>query len=195
VISFENDLDSLRLALDHPRYFKHLRHAAPGALLAQHEWTNPSRTIEWSLLAGDFAVRKFEAAPPDIIYFDPFSFKTDGGLWTLRAFRELAGVCANRPVELFTYTYSTSVRAAMLAAGFHVAKGWGSYPKAETTVALSPEAAAQPHDFELLGAEWLAKWRRSDAQAPPGSDADDSSWRDAVERHPQFAAAGQSRPP
>ncbi len=38
-------------------------------------------------------------------------------------FRELAQACSEKSTELFTYTYSTSVRAAMLAAGFYVAKG------------------------------------------------------------------------
>jgi queuine tRNA-ribosyltransferase len=74
----------------------------------------------------------------------------------------------------------------MLAAGFYVAKGRGTGPKAETTIGLSRQAATQPHDHELLGAEWLAKWRRSDAQAPLGGSADDDSWRDAVSLHPQF---------
>ncbi len=91
-------------------------------------------------------------------------------------------------MELFTYTYSTSVRAAMLAAGFYVAKGRGTGPKAETTIGLSPHAATAPHAHELLGAEWLAKWRRSGAQAPHGSLAADTSWHDAVNRHPQFMA-------
>jgi queuine tRNA-ribosyltransferase len=188
LVSFENDLDSLKLALDHIRWFKHLRHAAPRALLADSRWTNSASTIEWLLLPGDFAVRKFEAPPPDIIFFDPFSFKTDSALWTLPAFRELALVCVHNPVEIFTYTYSTSVRAAMLAAGFYVAKGRGTGPKAETTIGLSRRAAAGPHDRELLGAEWLARWRRSDAQAPFGSLAEDASWHDAVSGHPQFRA-------
>jgi queuine tRNA-ribosyltransferase len=186
LISFENDLDSLKLALAHPGWFKHLRHAAPRALLADNRWTNNASTIDWRLLPGDFAVRKFDAPPPDIIFFDPFSFKTDSALWTLAAFRELALVCSCKSSQLFTYTYSTSVRAAMLAAGFYVAKGRGTGPKAETTIGLSPLAAAEPHDHELLGVEWLAKWRRSDAQAPFGSPADDASWRDAVSQHPQF---------
>jgi queuine tRNA-ribosyltransferase len=186
LVSFENDLDSLELALDHTRWFKYLRHAAPRALLSDHRWTNGASTIEWRLLSGDFATRKFEAPAPDIIFFDPFSFKTDGALWTLPAFRELALVCAEKPAELFTYTYSTSVRAAMLAAGFYVAKGRGTGPKAETTIGLSRRAASGPHDHELLGAEWLVKWRRSDAQAPFGSGAEDTSWHDAVAEHPQF---------
>ncbi len=83
LISFENDLDSLKLALDHPRWFKHLRHAAPRALLADGRWTDGSSMVEWRLLAGDFAGRKFEAPAPDIIFFDPFSYKSDSALWTL----------------------------------------------------------------------------------------------------------------
>src|SRR5580698_1261633 len=92
LVSFENDLDSLKLALDHPGWFKHLRHAAPRALLRDSRWISPAAPIEWLLLSGDFALRKFEAPPPDIIFFDPFSFKTDSALWTLNAFRELAQV-------------------------------------------------------------------------------------------------------
>jgi queuine tRNA-ribosyltransferase len=186
LVSFENDLDSLKLALAHPRWFKHLRHAAPRALLSENRWISRALPIDWLLLRGDFADRKFDAPSPDIIFFDPFSFKTDSALWTLAAFRELAQACFQKPVELFTYSYSTSVRAAMLAAGFYVAKGRGTGPKAETTIGLSPQAAAAPHDRELLGYEWLAKWRRSDAQAPFGSRADDASWHEAVLKHPQF---------
>jgi queuine tRNA-ribosyltransferase len=188
LVSFENDLDSLKLALEHMRWFKHLRHAAPRTLLSHHRWTNKASTVDWSLLTGDFAVRKFDAPPPDIIFFDPFSFKTDSALWTLAAFRELASICSPKPAELYTYTYSTRVRAAMLAAGFYVAKGRGTGAKAETTIALSRRAAAAPHNHELLGAEWLAKWRRSDAQTPFGGLADDASWIDAVFGHPQFSA-------
>ena len=186
LISFENDLDSLALALRHPAWFTHLRHPAPRSLLADDAWTRADGSIEWTLKRGDFGVRKFDAPLPDIIFFDPFSFKTDSALWTLGAFRELADLLADRPVELFTYTYSTRVRAAMLAAGFHVAKGRGTGPKAETTIGLTAGAAGRPHGRELLGPPWLDKWRRSDARVPHGVDADDGSWGAAVEGHPQF---------
>ncbi|HEY0749083.1 MAG TPA: tRNA guanosine(34) transglycosylase Tgt [Steroidobacteraceae bacterium] len=186
VVSFENDLDALKLALRHPRWFKHLRHAAPRTLLADERWTHGTAPIDWLLWRGDFAARKFDAPPPDLIFFDPFSFKTDSALWTLQAFLELAEVCSQKPVELFTYTYSTSVRAAMLAAGFYVARGRGTGPKAETTIALSSLAEAMPHGHSLLGSEWLAKWQRSGSQAPFGSHAHDPSWHAAVLLHPQF---------
>jgi queuine tRNA-ribosyltransferase len=190
LISFENDLDSLKLALRHRRWFKHLKHAAPEQLLASNEWTSACGRIEWRLLPGDFAVRKFDAPQPDIVFFDPFSFKTDGDLWTLAAFRELHRVCGERATELFTYTYSTAVRAAMLAAGFYVAKGRATGPKQETTIGLSSVAAQGAHRYELLGAEWLERWHRSAAQAPLGVLAGDESWRDAVLAHKQFQIAG-----
>jgi queuine tRNA-ribosyltransferase len=186
LVSFENDLDSLKLALRHTQWFEHLRHPAPTRLLAKNQWSNESHGIEWLLLTGDFSVRKFDAPPPDIIYFDPFSFKTDSALWTLASFRELADVCRNKATELFTYTYSTSVRAAMLAAGFYVAKGRATGPKTETTIGLSPEAAANTTHREFIGAQWLEKWERSEAQAPFGASDGDTSWHRAVTEHPQF---------
>ena len=140
----------------------------------------------WVLRRGDFNQTKFAAPLPDIVFFDPFSFKTDSGLWTLGAFRELANLFAANAVELFTYSFSTSVRSALLASGFYVAKGRGTGPKAETTIGLTPAAAAMPHGRELLGEEWLVKWGRSDAQAPLGIGANDDSWREALIGHPQF---------
>ncbi len=186
LVSFENDLDSLVLALRHPAWFKHLRHPAPRRLLADNRWSSAENSVEWQLLRGDFAANKFTAPLPDVIFFDPFSFKTDSGLWTLTAFRELANLLSTKAVELFTYSYSTSVRAAMLAAGFYVAKGRGTGPKAETTIGLTALAAATAHGRELLGEEWLGKWRRSDAQAPPGVGAGDDLWRESLVGHPQF---------
>jgi queuine tRNA-ribosyltransferase len=188
LVSFENDLDSLQLALRHTQWFKHLRHAAPSQLLASNRWVSATGNIEWLLLSGDFMQRKHDAPVPDIVYFDPFSFKTDSALWTLQAFRELALVCQHKATELFTYTYSTRVRAALLAAGFFVARGRGTGPKLETTIALSPLATALPHGRELLGAEWLSKWQRSDAQVPLGAGDSAESWRDEVIGHPQFGA-------
>jgi len=188
LISFENDLDSLLLALRQIHLFPYLRHAAPHGIAKEHRWVGKKAAIEWRLMLGDFGALKFTAPPPEIIYFDPFSYKTDSALWSLAAFRELAQLCAASATELFTYTYSTSVRAAMLAAGFYVAKGAAAGPKAETTIALSPRAAAVAHGRELLGGEWLSKWRRSDARVPFGADPEDLSWQEAVSGHPQFRA-------
>jgi queuine tRNA-ribosyltransferase len=189
LVSFENDLDSLKLALRHTHWFTHLRHLAPNALLQKNSWQSASGSIEWLLLPGDFTQLKYDAPAPDIVFFDPFSFKTDSALWTLQAFRELAQVCVHKATELFTYTYSTRVRAALLAAGFFVARGRATGPKLETTIALSPLAARAPHRHELLGAEWLGKWARSDARMPMGAADADSQWHASVSGHAQFAGA------
>jgi queuine tRNA-ribosyltransferase len=192
LVSFENDLDSLKLALRHPAWFKHLRHAAPRGLLADNRWSSAAAGVDWLLFRGDFNATKFTAPLPDVIFFDPFSFKTDSALWTLAAFRELANLLSAKAAELFTYSYSTSVRAALLAAGFYVARGRGTGPKAETTIGLTPRAVVDAdgrelaHGRELLGEEWLVKWRRSDAQAPMGTNSSDVSWHHAVRAHPQF---------
>jgi queuine tRNA-ribosyltransferase len=186
LVSFENDLDALQLALRHTQWFTHLRHSAPKELLSENLWQSESGQIEWLLLPGDFSLRKYDAPAPDLVFFDPFSFKTDSALWTLQAFRELAQVCQHKATELFTYTYSTRVRSALLAAGFFVAKGRATGPKLETTVALSPMAAALQHGYELLGANWLTKWERSDAQEPMGGEDSNEGWREAVRTHGQF---------
>ncbi len=43
IVSFENDLDSLRLAFAHRHYFPYLRHAAPAALLGSGRWSSSCR--------------------------------------------------------------------------------------------------------------------------------------------------------
>jgi queuine tRNA-ribosyltransferase len=188
LISFENDLDSLALALRHRRWFKHLKHAAPDVLLKEDCWSSACGSIEWRLLRGDFAARKLEAPPPDLVYFDPFSLKTNSEMWTLAAFRELHAVCGARSTALFTYTNSTAVRVAMLAAGFYVAKGCATGPKSETTVGLTRAAATGELNYELLAAEWLQRWQRSAAKAPLGTSSDES-WEQTILSHPQFQLA------
>src|ERR1700730_12736299 len=102
LVSFENDLDSLKLALRHPAWFKHLRHAAPRGLLADDRWISAAAGVDWQLLRGDFNATKFTAPLPEVIFFDRFSFKTDSALWTLAAFRELANLLSAKGGGLFT---------------------------------------------------------------------------------------------
>ena len=78
--------------------------------------------------------------PPDLIFYDMFSSQTHREQWTIEIFRRLFAACAGRAAELFTYTHSTAARAALLAAGFYVAKGRPAGAKEETTIALTPAA-------------------------------------------------------
>ena len=190
VISFENDLDSLKLALTHKNRFAYLRHSGPDAILARQEWTSRQFAgLSWELHVGDFWQTVTQAsAKPDLIFFDFFSHKTDTACWTLGQFQRLIGLCDPRkPAELFTYSASTAVRVALLNAGFHVAIGTGTGVKKETIVALTP-GYALPCRYALLTKEWLDKWRRSSAKFPEGlSETERGELEKRIEGHAQFS--------
>lgn len=185
LISFEIDLDALRLALAHVEHFPHLRDRAPHVLA--HRGAFERDGLRWTLREGDFLATSATAPAPDVIFYDPFSAKVDGPLWSAATFARLRAQCA-RPVELFTYTASTAIRSAMLAAGFHVARGVASGPKPETTIALTGD----PTGYALLDAAWLAQRARSSARIPADVPAGERAAFEArVLGHPQFA--GQAR--
>ncbi len=192
LVSFERDLDPLRLVVRRAGYFPHVRHGAPSALLAQGTWTHASGLCRWELREGDF-LETYAAAPcPDVIFYDPFSYKTDSALWTPAAFALLARHCAPQPAELYTYSAATAARVALLAAGFFVAAGLGTGPKTETTVAANrPDLLrAHPSGARLLGPDWLARWRRSTARVPAAVAPEArSDFIARIEGHPQFAGA------
>ena len=189
LVSFERDLDALALALDHaqarPSPFPHLRHPAPHRLLARGSFARPGLT--WTVHGGDVRAALADAPAPDVIWWDPFSPKTDGDLWTTAAFAAIAARL-DRPCELVTYSRSTAVRAALLAAGFHVARGVATGAKTETTLALfAPDAEAR-RDRDLLDRAWLASRARSTAAYPADVDAAARAAFDArLTAHPQFA--------
>ena len=191
LVSFENDLDSLKLARVNNAFFQYLRHAAPDGILKHGRWQSQTHVgLSWTLVAGDF-LETMEQAPalPDLIFYDMFSSKTDGDHWTLEAFRCLFARCGCRAAELFTYTCSTAIRAALLAAGFHIAQGRSIGEKAETTIALTPlaSAALQPGRYAMFNGDWLEKWKRSGAKFPAGvGESERPAFERAILEHPQF---------
>lgn len=166
LVSFEHDVGALRLALRHAPRFPHLRGPAPGRLLRFGEWRAPEVPLVWTLLEGDF-LRCLEQAPAaDCIFYDPFSTKTDTGMWTLDCFTRIFAACVAQDTELFTYSAATGARSAMLAAGFIVGRGAPTGWRDETTLAMTPLAAAHAarRGRVLLDQEWLARWQRSEAR-------------------------------
>ncbi|MBM4256596.1 MAG: tRNA guanosine(34) transglycosylase Tgt [Deltaproteobacteria bacterium] len=189
IVSFEQDLDPLTLAVRNPDCFIHIRHAAPVSVLQRGHWQHSSQCLRWELRQGDFPQQLVAAARPAIIFYDPFSFKTDTALWTVDIFEQIFARCEDVGAELYTYSASTAVRAALLAAGFFVAEGVGTGPKSSTTVAFSRSDVARVHPLrpQLLGSEWLTRWRRSHAKFPPLLAADAYARIErAIENHPQF---------
>jgi queuine tRNA-ribosyltransferase len=193
IISFENDLDSLKLALIHNNHFPYLRHAGPPAIVEHGEWRSKQHGgLEWQLVRGDFPQTIGDApSPPDLIFYDMFSSKTSADAWTLATFRRLFAACEGRAVELFTYTCSTSVRVALLAAGFYVAQGRSMGAKEETTIALTPAAyhARWRDRDEVLASAWLERWNRSGAKFPLEVAADQrAAFERTIREHAQFNA-------
>jgi queuine tRNA-ribosyltransferase len=190
IISFENDLDSLRLALRQQPDFPYLRVDATTAILADGDWQSPNDAgLSWQLLPGDFVETMERAAAPDLIFYDMFSTRSSAHLWTLGVFRKLFAACAGRAVELFTYTCSTANRAALLASGFHLARGRNAGEKIETTIALTPAAlrSSFTQRRELLASDWLAKWNRSAAKFPTDVAPNERSVFEKIIRdHEQF---------
>jgi len=182
LISFERDLDSLRLVLGRHAFFPHVHHRAPHLLLREGSWYEGG--LRWELWQGDFRETLETAPPPDLIFYDPFSSKTDGELWRLETFVRVRERCSGY-TELFTYSASTAVRAALLGAGFFVGRGVGTGPKEETTIAFSRHPG---REARLLDERWLQRWGRSGARYPAGIPP---TAREAFGRsilaHPQFA--------
>lgn len=186
IISFERDLDSLRLAKLHLDRFQYLRHGGPNSLLERGEWNSKKYPLRWELHEGDFFDFFRKCSVPDILFFDPFSYKTNRQFWCLETLTQIRSHIDDAPAELFTYSASTSVRAALLGAGFYVARGAPTGPKGDTTIALTYPALSG-REAQLLGDEWLERWERSDARWPLSMSGERTDEQLALIRnHPQF---------
>jgi queuine tRNA-ribosyltransferase len=170
LVSFERELGALTLACsdDGARRlgWSAEETAATRALVDGGRHQEPGLT--WDLRLGE-ALDRLDAEPlrADVVYWDPFSPKVNGPLWTAAAFARLAARCAPG-ATLFTYSTATATRSALLLAGFVVGRGDPSGPKEETTAAaLPPALPARP-----LDGRWLARLARSSAPFPLDAPSD-----------------------
>jgi queuine tRNA-ribosyltransferase len=169
IVSFENDLGSLKLALQ-PEHRADFDLEGEPALAAQGLLNNGEHQTprtRWVLRAGDL-LAQLEAEPlrAEVIFWDPFSPRANPALWSAASFTLLHSRCA-RGVTLFTYAAATSVRAALLLGGFAVGIGGATGTTQETTAAAwDAKDLARP-----LDTRWLQRLERSShpfpADAPP----------------------------
>ncbi|MCO5050968.1 MAG: MnmC family methyltransferase [Verrucomicrobiae bacterium] len=172
LISFDDTLEPLRFALQHPEALGYLRdYEAPLARLIENRqlrFTDGQHEVAWQLQMGDFpsllASRTAPALPsPHAIMFDAFSPAHNPAMWTLPLFTNLfQALDPERPCNLTTYSRSTMVRVTLLLAGFFVGRGGATGMKEETTVAANTlELIDAPLDHR-----WLERARRSDCAEP-----------------------------
>lgn len=192
LVSFEPDLDSLKLALEHLNLFPYLDHEAPGVLLKSGSWVSEEGHFRWTLIQGEF-LATYPAAPlPNLIFYDLFSSQSNQDHWSAECFQNLFAFLRGHSSELITYSASTAFRASLLNAGFYVARGIATGPKIETTVALTP-LAAKGTFYPLLGEAWFQRWQRSTAPFPKElPDDDQGEFQARVLAHPQFSGLSTS---
>ncbi|MEY4631681.1 MAG: hypothetical protein RIQ81_1801 [Pseudomonadota bacterium] len=185
--SFEIDLDPLRLAISNPWLFPHARHPGPHLIASDRVWQSKKLPVKWQLFEGDFLAELDHAPAPRVIFHDPFSTKVDGPLWHLECFKRIHGAATGEDCMMLTYSRSTAIRSAMLAAGFYVGAGLPSGPKPETTIAAKRGSDITRCGRPLLGADWLARWERSQARFPADITSEKfTEFEGLIRTHPQL---------
>ena len=117
-------------------------------------------------------------ASADIVYWDPFSPRSNPELWNVGAFTALRRSCRDG-ATVHTYSGATATRTALLLAGFAVGFGDVLSPGRQATV-----AATRLDDLERpLDRRWFDRLSRS--SAPFSRDAPAEAF-ERIERSSQF---------
>ncbi len=164
IVSFDRTLEAMRIACA-PEHAAAFGWDGPVANVARALLTQgdvQGQHTRWTFVLGDLPRTLHEATGgAEVVFWDPFSPKSCPDLWGMQAFLQLRERCAPT-ATLHTFCAATSVRAALLLAGFAVGTGVATGSKAQTT-----EAAIRLADLRApLGARWLARLMRSSAPTP-----------------------------
>lgn len=196
LISFENDLSPLRFALAHAAQLGYLLgHEQPlEALLKEGCWKGDG-DVEWELRLGDFpALIEEEPRRAEMVFFDPFSPRTNPAMWSLRTLESLYR-CRKPGAEMRLVTYSTAygTRSALLLAGFYVGDAGAPGGRNKGTVATTFLSTLE----RPLNLRWLHRWKR-DKEPWPCLTAQNERrrLREALGGHAQWGqfSAGEDHP-
>src|SRR5207247_1149270 len=111
----------LALSPEHAASFGFAQAAGTAArALHAHAHYATART-DWKLQLAElpFTLSRQPAGVADIVFWDPFSPRANPELWTVAAFSALRRVCRDG-ATVHTYSGATSIRSALLLAGFAV---------------------------------------------------------------------------
>ena len=163
LISFEIDLNPLRLVLNHSKDLPNPGTDALSSILELKEWK--SDFVTWKLLEGNFVTTIKHASKPQVVFWDPFSLKTDSEMWLGSTLSLLTEKAFSDEIILSTYSSATRFRAALLSLGWWVSKGIPISGRAESTIAGSKNMFKRL-SIAPLSSDWLLKFNTSSAQFP-----------------------------
>lgn len=165
--SFENDLTGLEAALAAPAGFPHLEPLRAFLPELLERGTVDVGPHTWQLHRGDFTSTLPAAPPAEVIFYDFYSPRVCGNLWSVPVMQAVRALSPR--ATLVTYSAATPVRLALFLAGWWVGKGGSEGPitalKNESTAAVASREEL-PWLLAPLGPEWLQKFRSS-TQARP----------------------------
>jgi hypothetical protein len=195
VHSFENECVGIKTALEDIDRFPHLKPIESQvhsllkdrhALVGKHSWR---------LYPGDFRQLLTTAPPADLIFFDFYSPRVCGSLWSVPVMQAIRNHCPRS--TLVTYSAATPIRLALFLAGWCVGRSAAGSPvtalKNESTIAVA--SARDLHQLVApFGKEWLNKFRSSSQSRPYPAESTDA-WSQAtfeeleaqLLRHPQLS--------
>ncbi len=181
LVSFEIDLDLLYFALENSAQLLYLHgyEEIIQSLLKNKSWEHEN--VKWELHHGDFleCIEKVEHNC-HLIYYDPYSPKQNQSMWTTACFKKLRNKCQDR-ATFYNYSQATTIRAALLEAGFYVGYGQSTGLKKDTT-----QAATRLEDLKQpLDERWLQRWKRSPTPYPIGCQ-NESQLKQSILNHEQF---------
>lgn len=197
--SFENAPEGLRHAISETECFPHLKPWAPQILELLTHGSTHLMEHQWKLHVGDFRSQVSQAPPAEVIFFDLYSPRISGALWSVPVMELLRR--HSPQATLVTYSAATPVRLALLLAGWRVGRPSGSNPvtslKNDSTLAIASELQSDWLE-NPLGVEWLEKFRHSSQARPYPSQQDPQGGSDPwstlsfnqlealLLQHPQF---------
>jgi len=185
VVSFDRSLAALELAVrsEHAAAFGFDGGSSEAALRLLADGRFESDRLLWRARVGELphTLEDEPSACADVVFWDPFSPRSNPELWSMAAFVALRRVC-RAGVSVHTYSGATSTRAALLLAGFAVGLGEAAGDKQQSTTvaALSADELDTP-----LDRRWLERLSRSSVPFPADAPADALARIAAL---PQFVA-------
>lgn len=125
--------------------------------------SHDSGCATWRLQLGDAlaTLATLPASSVDVVFWDPYSPRTNPGMWNEAAFTALRRVCRDG-ATVHTYGAATATRSALLLAGFFVGLAPARSAKQKHATIASTRLAdlARP-----LDRAWLAGFPRSEASS------------------------------